>query len=434
MTSDSSLTDEQNACLQAVVEGCNLFLTGSPGTGKSYTLKSIIKLLKQSDKKFAVTASTGCSAVLINGQTIHSYLHMGITTNISKIVNNIKMKKTKYQQLQELQCLIIDEISMIDDITFNNISDILCNIRDSKKPFGGLQLVLVGDFCQLLPVQGNYCFLSDLWKTINLTCIQLTKLIRQQDDEEFQKILQEIRFGKCCKATYQKLSQLKTTTFDGIYPTRLYSLNTDVNTVNTNAFHKLYKTNTKRTVEDAKTINCYPVTNEQDFEMNMSITCDENTDIFKYCAASNDKSVKVEEYTIQLIKGLQVMVTRNINFDTGLINGTIGNIISLNPNSVCIVDKNNKRHVIYYHKDVNENNNTYVKFMPIKLAYALSIHKSQGATLDAVEIDGSTYIFAPGQLYTALSRARNMSAIRLLNLDKDSIMCHKAVKEFYATL
>jgi ATP-dependent exoDNAse (exonuclease V) alpha subunit len=90
--------------------------------------------------------------------------------------------------------------------------------------------------------------------------------------------------------------------------------------------------------------------------------------------------------------------------------------------------------MIYYHKDVNENNNTYVKFMPLKLAYAISIHKSQGATLDAVEVDASSLIFAQGQLYTALSRARSLNNIKLINFDKDSIMCNAYVKEFYMNL
>jgi ATP-dependent DNA helicase PIF1 len=84
--------------------------------------------------------------------------------------------------------------------------------------------------------------------------------------------------------------------------------------------------------------------------------------------------------------------------------------------------------------DKNENNQTHIRFMPIKLAYAMSIHKSQGATLDAIEVDGSTFIFAPGQLYTALSRAKNLASIKLLNLDKDSFMCHQSVKEFYNTV
>jgi len=432
----AGLTDEQTKVLEAVIARKNIFMTGSPGTGKSYTLKIIIKHLKQSGIKFAITASTGCSAVLVNGQTIHSYLGMGIgSVNIDRIVANLKSKKTKMKQLQELQCLIIDEISMIDDDTFMNISKILCKIRGDVTPLGGVQTVLVGDFCQLLPVRGHYAFMCDLWKEMNLECIQLTKLIRQQHDEEFQKILQQIRFGKCTKTTFQKLLALKDTTFpSNIVPTKLYSLNSDVEAINQHEFRKLYKKNTSLLLKDAKIIQCIPSTNDIDLDIDFKISCDTDKDVFRYYAFSSDKTIKTDDYQIDLIKGLQIMITRNINFDTGLINGTIGTIISLNTYSICIMDTYQTKHVIYYHIDVNENNNTYIKFMPIKLAYALSIHKSQGATLDAIEVDGSTYIFAPGQLYTALSRGKNLSSIRLVNLDKDSFMCHKAVKEFYASL
>jgi ATP-dependent DNA helicase PIF1 len=159
-----------------------------------------------------------------------------------------------------------------------------------------------------------------------------------------------------------------------------------------------------------------------------------DNDIYRYNAVTNDKLLQknIDEYHIDLFKGLHVMVTRNINFSTGLINGTTGIITNLSSSSVCIKSVlTGSMHTIYYHKDVNANNNTYVKFMPIKLAYALSIHKSQGATLDAIEIDASVNIFAPGQLYTALSRSRSLDSIKLINLDEYSFLCNKAVKEFY---
>jgi len=419
---------EQCNALEAVLSGKNIFLTGPPGTGKSYTLKHIIRKLKDKQKKIAITASTGCSAVLINGQTIHSYLGMGNgSMKPEKLIQTLKTKKTKCKQIQELNTLIIDEISMIDDITLELISNILKAINDNQEPFGGIQTIFVGDFCQLSPVKGNYCFTSPVWEELKLEFIQLTQSMRQKDDEEFKNILQEIRFGGCRKNTFQRLLQLKDTPFNGIIPTKLYALNTDVQTVNNHMFKRVA---IKNNLQEAPVIQCYPVIDDlMDFDLQR--TYDPDTHVFRYNATSNDKYAKLDEYHINLMKGLQVMITRNINFDTGLINGTIGKIVSLTTISVCIQDANKKRHVIHYHMDTNENNKTHIKFMPIKLAYAMSIHKSQGATLDAIEVDGSTYIFAPGQLYTALSRARSLSSIRLLNLDKDSFMCHPLVKEFY---
>lgn len=432
------MNPEQNAALQAVKEHHNVFLTGSPGTGKSYTLKEIIKFLKGTDTKFAVTASTGCSAVLINGQTIHSYIGLGISnTPIDKIVANIKSKQPKYKQLQELQTLIIDEISMLDNVTLERIANVLQKIKGNALPFGGIQVIVVGDFCQLSPVKGDYCFISPLWKELNFTTIYLTQLIRQKDDVQFQKILQYIRFGKCSQKTFNLLDSLKDTKFDNEVPTRLYSLNNDVDQINKYEFKRLYKMNTKKTIEEANIIQCTPIITDHLLDalaLDSSQTFDVNKDVFRYHAYSTDKSIKPTDNQIDLIKGAYVMVTRNINFETGLINGTTGTVTSLTTTSVCITDINGNRHTVYYHKDVNENNKTYTKFMPIKLAYAMSIHKSQGATLDAIEVDGSSFIFAPGQLYTALSRARSLNSIRLMNLDKYSFICHKDVKEFYQTL
>jgi ATP-dependent DNA helicase PIF1 len=347
-----------------------------------------------------------------------------------KIIQSLKTKKTKYKQIQELDTLIIDEISMIDDITLEFISTILKNIKDNSEPFGGTQVIFVGDFCQLSPVKGNYCFTSSIWQESKLACIQLMQSMRQKDDEEFKNILQQIRFGGCSKDTFQRLLQLKDTQFNGIIPTKLFALNSDVQIVNNHMFKRVI---IKNNLQEAPIIQCYPVI-EDLMEFDLQRTYNPDTHIFKYNATSNDKHAKLDEYHINLMKGLQVMITRNINFDTGLINGTIGKIISLTTASVCIQDANKKKHVIYYHMDTNENNKTHIKFMPIKLAYAMSIHKSQGATLDAIEVDGSTYIFAPGQLYTALSRARSLSSIRLMNLDKDSFMCHPLVKEFYQNI
>ncbi len=419
------LNTAQRTALDTVLAGKSIFLTGSPGTGKSYTLKEIIKSLKDANKNIAVTSSTGCSAVLINGQTIHSYMKMGVNNQkVEDIVMSLKKYRNRFQSLYNLEVLIIDEISMIDNSTLQKISDIFQQIKRNKRPFGGIQIIFVGDFCQLAPVTGDYAFNTSLWNDLDLTYIQLTESIRQKDDQLFQDILEEARFGKLSAESFDILKSLEDTTFSpGMMPTKLYSLNANVNHINTNEFVQLYKKTHSIYPKDAKVIDCHA---EQ-----YGIEYNSDTDIFRYHPMTNDPRIRKEDYVIDLYKGLYVIVTRNLNFEKGIINGTTGIITTLTPNLIVIKMTNNQKCTITYHKDVNDNNNTFIKFMPIKLAYALSIHKSQGATLDAIEVDGSTYIFAPGQLYTALSRAKNLSSVKLINLDKDSFICHKDVKDFY---
>lgn len=430
------LNEAQSIALNKVKQGKSVFITGSPGTGKSFLMKYIIKHFNENKKKIAITASTGCSATLIGGQTIHSYLGMGIgNSTIDNIAIKLKRYKKKFTQLLKLKAIIIDEISMIDDNTLDKVSDVLKKIRDDdSKPFGGIQMILVGDFCQLSPVSGNFCFTSESWNNLQPECIQLNELVRQKDDVIFQKLLQEIRFGKCSKVTLSILTELQNTKFKNIKPTKLYSLNRDVLQINQREFDILYlKTNNKLS-ETARIIQCFPNTTDN-IRMEIDINTDiNNDDIFIYNAVSNDKSVKLDEYVIKLFIGLQVIVTRNISFDTMLVNGTLGVVTQLTKSSVVIKDTRGIIHTISYHTDINNNTDIRTSFMPIKLSYALSIHKSQGATLDAIEVDGSSSIFASGQLYTALSRSRDMSSIRLMNFDKSSIMCSQIVKEFYKNM
>jgi len=289
---------------------------------------------------------------------------------------------------------------MMDNILFDKISDLLSKIKDNKKPFGGVQIILVGDFCQLAPINNDYCFMSSLWEASKLKTIELVELVRQKGDIEFQNILQEIRKGKCSKKTYNKLLELKNTKFENdIIPTKLFPINRNVDEINDREFKKLC--NNKDTV------------------------------VYNYKSISYSKNIKSEQYDISLVKNAQVMITRNIALDSGLINGTRGIIVSLTDKTVTIKDKNNNLHVIEYFSDMDNHSRLVVKFMPIKLAYAMSIHKSQGATIDAVVIDAGCNIFTYGQLYTALSRATSLDSIKILDLHPDSFMTHSKVKKFY---
>ena len=238
----SLLNNKQQLAVDQTINGENILITGPAGTGKSYTIKHIIELLQGNGKKIGLTATTGTAAFIIGGQTIHSFMGLGIDDrSIADIFIKIKNLSNIYKTLGELDVLIIDEVSMLDTILFEKISEILCYVKSHflkdtellNKPFGGIQIILIGDFCQLAPVNGIYCFLSKLWERANIKVILLEELVRQNDDILFQQILQIIRKGKCTDNIIKVLNVLKNTQFDDeIIPTKLYPKNVNVDKIN----------------------------------------------------------------------------------------------------------------------------------------------------------------------------------------------------------
>jgi len=404
-------TEQQNA-LDSFMKGENIFLTGPAGTGKSVTLNKIIEFCNSKNIKFGVTATTGTAAFLIGGKTLHSYLGIGLGKESAKDIYEYVRYKLKYtaDKLRDISVLIIDEISMLEGELYDKISKYLSYIRRDPKPFGGLHLVITGDFCQLEPVSGDYCFKTDEWKRTNLKTIYLHKLVRQDGDLEFQNMLSKLRYGKCTEKIYQRLLQLKNTEFGDIKPTILYPKNYNVDIINKKEYEKL--------IESGAQKNIYKI-------------------ILPPLAKNKDKATKwitsleIPE-SVELCIGAQVVVLTNINQDAGIVNGTRGKVIDLKPKSVIIKRIDNTIYEIEYHKSVSsEDPNIHVSFMPLKLAYALTIHRSQGMTLDAVEIDIGDNIFAAGQAYTALSRAQNLKSVRIKAVAKNSFIIKPEVLEMY---
>lgn len=402
------LNYEQESALKAFKSGKNIFLTGPAGTGKSVTLGKIKEYCIQNNKQKGITATTGTAAFLLGGKTLHSYLGIGLAKeSAEELYLNIRKFKHITDRLRNCEVLIIDEISMLDADLLDKISEYLQIMRRSNKPFGGIQVVLTGDFCQLEPVSGDYCFKSNVWPLLELKLIYLHKLIRQDGDLQFQNILSKVRYGKCSQKTFELLSSLSDKDFGEVKPTILYPRNYDVDKINKMESDKLIASGAKK----------------ETYKVNYS-KCKN-----KESAKNYIKSLDIPESIIFCV-GDQVVVTANVDQDNGIVNGTRGIVTDVDCDWVMIKKTNGKELKIRYFKSTNPDFPD-IKIMPLKLAYALSIHKSQGMTLDAIEIDIGSKIFASGQAYTALSRAQNLDSVKVKSISKKSFIIHPDVLEFY---
>jgi len=409
------LNKEQEDGFNNFVNKKNIFITGPGGTGKSILIKEIIKYCNNNNIKFGVTASTGSAALLIGGRTIHSYLGIGIGNKSPRELFRDNRYRLPHiiKKIRELEVLIIDEISLIDKNLFEIISCYLSLVRSNIEPFGNIQIVISGDFCQLEPVNGEYCFLSNIWNELNLKIIFLNKMIRQEHDKTFQKILRSLRYGICDETILNILKQCnRPLDFNDIKPTILYSKNIDVDKINKIEYDKLILTNKSHTYN----IILPDLKKNHDKILNWIKTLD-------------------IPLSVDICINAQIIVTTNINQDLGIINGTRGIVTQLNHNSIVIKTINNDLINISYHKTTyQEDNLMYFSYMPIKLAYALSIHKSQGATLDAIEINIGKDIFAAGQAYTALSRTRSLNNVIIKDVLINSFIIKDEVLEFYSNI
>jgi ATP-dependent DNA helicase PIF1 len=395
------MNEKQLEAFNIVKNNDNLFLSGSAGTGKSFTINNIVEYLEKNKINYGLTALTGCAASLINGQTLHSYLLLGINKSLIDIYNDLSRKFIpKFKSLKSLNTLIIDEISMMSNELLELIDELFKMIKSNTLPFGGIQVIMVGDFHQLPPIKGNYCFTSPIWDSLNMNNVILTDLIRQKDDLVLQEILEELRTGKMSDKTFEILKSLNKTKFIGdIKPTKLFPVNNNVDKINNKEFQKLVKIN------------------------------EGNTTTYK--AMANYKVDNIDSFNICLTLNAQIMVIRNLNVENHLVNGTRGVVIGLLDKCVIIKDINDNIHNINYYTDLSKNKKNYISFMPLKLAYAISIHKSQGSSIDCLELDLGDDIFVAGQTYTALSRATNIKNIRIINIEKNSFFVNKKIIDFY---
>jgi ATP-dependent DNA helicase PIF1 len=393
------MNPEQKLALEDVQKGQNIFITGGAGVGKSYLVKEIATGIK---KRIGICAMTGCAAQLIDGATLHSYLGIGLAKQPAKVLANTIIHKlfAVSERIVDLEVLLIDEVSMLNDELLEKVYEVLQLVRRNSKPFGGVQMIFVGDPFQLAPVEGNYCFTSKLWKDIKVHT--LTQNMRQAGDQAFKDLLDRVRWGKCSPEDLATLQKLKETTFpDDIIPTKLYSKNINVDAINRMELDKL----TTKSYEYGT---------------------DYSSDYSKKWATSN----KIPEKSILKV-GAQIMCTRNIPV-LGLANGSRGVVTNLEPRAVYIRKLTGETVCLpYIEVSPFDNPRTIVNFLPIKLAWAVTIHSSQGMTIDALEVDLGKDIFACGQAYTGLSRAKSLSSVRVTSVLSSSFVSNPIIKKLF---
>jgi len=390
----------QDRALDILKTGANVFLTGEPGAGKTYVINQYINWLEAAGMHVAVTASTGIAATHIGGMTIHSWSGVGIKDFLSPAdLDAIAGKERIVKRVKSTQVLVIDEISMLDGKILNSVNKILRTIRESEEPFGGIQVVCIGDFFQLPPVtrQGDimtYAFMSEAWLALKPLICYLSEQHRQAD-EIFLGLLGSIRKNQIEEDHYTLLSEQTEIGYEDVEPTRLYTHNADVDAVN----------NQKLTELPGKI---------RKFQMAGKGGKPLIEGLMKNCLSPQ---------MLELKEDAMVMCTKN-NFEVGYVNGTLARVIEFESNGDPVIETTDGKRITMQSTswEIAEDGKVLAQIIqyPLRLAWAITVHKSQGMSLDAAEIDLSK-AFVYGQGYVALSRVRSLEGLKVLGMHPNAL-------------
>jgi ATP-dependent DNA helicase PIF1 len=401
----------QDEALTLLKTGRNVFLTGPAGSGKTHTLNLYIKYLEEHKVPVAVTASTGIAATHMNGQTVHSWSGIGLKKSFTKkdkyrLLNNEKLRN----RVRHAKVLIIDEISMLETRVLDLVDEACRLLRDNGRPFGGLQVVFCGDFFQLPPVHKSgdpkplFAYLSTAWQKADPVVCYLEKQYRQQDTR-FLDVLNTIRAGSAGDDIGAVLRERYLQDVEGYSkPTRLRTHNADADAINSFELQRI----------DAP---------EHKYQMVSSGDPDLVAELKKACLAPEELVLK---------KGAVVMFVKN-NVDKGYVNGTVGTVVDFDKETDYPIVETKDGQMIaepdeWSIEDDDEQVLAAIVQVPLRLAWAITVHKSQGMSLDCAEIDLSK-AFIEGMGYVALSRVRTLSGIKLVGLNKLALKVNSEIIE-----
>ncbi len=390
----------QARALDILKTGANVFLTGEPGAGKTYVINQYIAWLEACGLSVAVTASTGIAATHIGGMTIHSWSGAGARDTLTQYdLDQIVSREATVKRVKKAKVLVIDEISMLDGKLLDMVDVICRTIRQRKDAFGGLQVIFVGDFFQLPPVtrQGDmmrYAFESRAWLEARTLVCYLTEQHRQED-ELLLSLLSSIRRNDIEESHYTLLNEQTDIAYEGIEPTRLYTHNADVDAVNATKLAAL--------PGRARTYTMSGRGSKPLLEV-----------LVKNCLSPE---------TLTLKEDAMVMCTKN-NFEAGYVNGTLARVTAFDAGGQPIIETMEGRKIVMETTtwDVIEDGKmrASIEQYPLRLAWAITVHKSQGMSLDAAEVDLSR-AFVYGQGYVALSRVRTLGGLKVLGMHPNAL-------------
>ncbi|MCL2280858.1 PIF1 family DEAD/DEAH box helicase [Candidatus Saccharibacteria bacterium] len=408
---------DQELALEIMLDGHNVFLTGPAGAGKTYTLNEFVRLAKKSGKKVAVTATTGIAATHLNGNTIHAWSGLGVLDNLPRYFFD-KLPKGRREQIEKADILIIDEISMLHDYRLDLIDTVCRTVRGVDESFGGLQVVFCGDFFQLPPVtrstdrpefddeipRTEFAYNALSWQNADPVILYLDSQHRQNDDE-FLEILGKIRRDEIVRSDAEKIAKRFQAELDDAQEiTELHTTNRDVDSIN-----------------DRK-MNALPG-DFLSFEMSHTGSSNYVDRLKKSCLAPE---------ILRLKKGALVMALKN-DPEQGFVNGSIGVITGFGgPFNNPIVEFRNGRkitvHEVSWELRDGDKKRASITQIPLRPAYAITVHKSQGMTLDSAKINLKN-VFEPGMGYVALSRVRSLNSLSILGLHSNAFKIHPEVLE-----